>query len=514
MTPRTSYTEREIKFGADLAFELPDLRRIVGSTKRLPQQSLRTSYFDSADLRLWERGITLRHRAGEGEEEESGTWTLKLPEEAEGTAVERTELTWKGPHDAPPAEAKTVLAGVLRRATLQRIVVLDSTRKRLVLRNDQGADLGEIDDDVVTVAKGTHKGLTFRQIELEFGDGHSPTEPTGSTVDAVIKKIRKAGARVERVQKFAKSLGLDGPPSNGAPGRLDRHSTVRDVVRVSITNGYERLLEHDYRLRLDPDDPPPHAVHQARVATRRLRSDLKTFGPFLDPVWLRNTTAELKWLGNRLGQVRDADVLAQRLAESGAEELRHRLADQRRDFSAELAEAIASDRYMSLLGRLHAGSHNPPVYVEEKKHEKSARAPGPDDHARDALPALVGRPWKRVRRRVHKAGRTPSDTQLHQIRIASKQLRYAAEAAEPVIGNAADHTARRAKDLQTVLGDHHDAVTAEEWLAGVARDGTGSAGFAAGQLACVTQRQQRQLRGKWRREWAALDTAKSTRWLR
>ena len=74
----------------------------------------------------------------------------------------------------PPAEALSVLAGVLRHATLQRIVVLASTRKRLVLRNDQGADLGEIDDDVVTVAKGTHKGLTFRQIELEFGDGRLP----------------------------------------------------------------------------------------------------------------------------------------------------------------------------------------------------------------------------------------------------------------------------------------------------------------------------------------------------
>jgi CHAD domain-containing protein len=510
MTRATDYTEREIKFGADLAYELPDLRQIVGSTKRLPQQSLRTAYFDTADLRLWERGITLRHRAGE--EEQSGKWTLKLPEEAEGSAVERTELSWKGAPDAPPAEAQTILAGVLRRATLQRIVVLDSTRKRLVLRNDQGADLGEIDDDVVTVAKGTHKGLTFRQIELEFGDGHSPTEPTGSMVEAVVKKIRKAGAHVERVQKFAKSIGLEGAPVTDLPDGLGPRSTVRDVVRLSITHGYARLLDHDYRLRMSADDPPPHAVHQARVATRRLRSDLKTFGPFLDPVWLRNTTAELKWLGNRLGQVRDADVLARRLAEDGTEELRLRLAGQRRDFSAELAEAMTSQRYMNLLGRLHAGSHNPPLYVNAKKRKKSSRTA--DDRARDALPELVGRPWKRVQRRVRKAGHKPSDTQLHRIRIASKQLRYAAEAAEPVIGKAARHTAAAAKDLQTLLGDHHDAVTAEEWLQGVALDGTGSAGFAAGQLACTTQREQRRLRGMWRSEWAALATGKSTRWLR
>jgi inorganic triphosphatase YgiF len=140
MTSGTNYVEREVKFGADLAFELPDLRQIVGSTKWLPQQSLRTAYFDTPDLRLWERGITLRHRAGE--EEQSGKWTLKLPEEAEGTAVERTELTWPGAPDVPPAEAQRVLAGVVRHATLERIVVLESTRKRLVLRNDQGAEQG------------------------------------------------------------------------------------------------------------------------------------------------------------------------------------------------------------------------------------------------------------------------------------------------------------------------------------------------------------------------------------
>lgn len=512
MTSATDYREREVKFGADLQFELPDLRKIVGSTKRLPEQSLRTAYFDTADLRLWGRGITLRHRAGE--EEASGKWTLKLPEESEGTAVERTELSWTGPPDVPPAEALSILAGVLGHASLQRIVVLASIRKRLVLRNDQGAALGEIDDDVVTVAKGTHKGLVFRQIELEFGDGHSPAEPNGYVVDAVVKKIRKAGAHIEHVQKFAKSVGLDGPPSEEPSVGLGRRASVGDVIRNTIANGYERLLDHDYRLRLQPGDPPEHAVHQARVATRRLRSDLKTFGPFLDPVWLRHTTAELKWLGNRLGQVRDADVLAQRLENAGTEELRLRLAAQRRDFSVELTEAINGNRYLHLLERLHAGSLVPPLFVDPQTRKKSGRALRPEDPARQVLPVLVGRSWQRVRRRVRKAGSNPSDTQLHKIRIASKQLRYAAEAAEPVIGKAAGRTARQAKDLQTLLGDHHDAVAAEEWLQGVALDGTGSAGFAAGQLACTTEREQQELRRRWRADWSALATAKSTRWLR
>jgi CHAD domain-containing protein len=512
MTHATAYEEREVKFAAELEFELPDLSKIVGSTRRLPEQSLRTAYFDSADLRLWARGITLRHRAGE--EGHGGKWTLKLPEASQGDAVERTELSWAGGPDDPPAEALRVLRGIIRHATLQRIVVLTSTRKRLVLRDDQGVELGELDDDVVTVAKGTQKGLTFRQIELEFGDGRSPTRPTGPMVDAVVKKMRQAGARIERVQKFARSIGLEGAPPTDLPARSGRHATLQDIVRLSIANGYEQLLDHDYRLRLHADDPPPHSVHQARVATRRLRADLTTFGPLLDPVWLRHTTAELKWLGNRLGQVRDADVLARRLRGATTGGLSARLATQRRGFSAELAEAINGDRYMSLLEQLRAGAYSPPFQVDRKARHQFGHTPDADEPARDLLPALVGRQWTRLGKRVRKAGHKPSDKQLHRIRIASKQLRYAAEAATPAIGKAAHRMARRAEGLQTLLGEHHDAVAAEEWLQGVALDGTGSAGFAAGQLACTTQRQQRQLRGKWQGVWATLDTKKSTRWLR
>ena len=80
----------------------------------------------------------------------------------------------------------------------------------------------------------------------------------------------------------------------------------------------------------------PEGVHQARVATRRLRSDLRTFGPVLDERWSEDLRAELRWLGAALGKVRDADVLTELLRSastelpdeqgSGAEPLFRRLA--------------------------------------------------------------------------------------------------------------------------------------------------------------------------------------------
>ena len=68
--------------------------------------------------------------------------------------------------------------------------------------------------------------------------------------------------------------------------------------------------------------------------------------------------------------------------------------------------------------------------------------------------------------------------------------------------------------LQTVLGDHHDAVAAEEWLRLAAVGGNGMAGFAAGLRAAHERRLQRKLGHEWREVWAELSSKKVTRWLR
>ena len=57
----------------------------------------------------------------------------------------------------------------------------------------------------------------------------------------------------------------------------------------------------------------PDAVHKMRVGTRRLRSTLKTFRPLYDRDTTDRLRAELRWLAESLGHVRDAEVLAARL---------------------------------------------------------------------------------------------------------------------------------------------------------------------------------------------------------
>ena len=92
---------------------------------------------------------------------------------------------------------------------------------------------------------------------------------------------------------------------------------------------------------------------------------------------------------------------------------------------AELLETLRSDRYVALLDRL----------VE------AASAPGflPPQASLPArpIPKLVRRPWHRLAKRAKALGDEPTDAQLHEIRIRTKRVRYAAEAAAPIVGKPA-----------------------------------------------------------------------------
>src|SRR4029077_5001645 len=109
----------------------------------------------------------------------------------------------------------------------------------------------------------------------------------------------------------ARALGLVGtPPPELGSVTLGGAAAAGGVLRRAPSTSVIRLLRHDpgVRMGIDAED-----VHQARVATRRLRSDLRTFQPLLDGDWTDRLREELRWVGGELGTVRDAEVLRDRL---------------------------------------------------------------------------------------------------------------------------------------------------------------------------------------------------------
>ncbi|HTW07880.1 MAG TPA: CHAD domain-containing protein [Acidimicrobiales bacterium] len=160
-----------------------------------------------------------------------------------------------------------------------------------------------------------------------------------------------------------------------APGRAP---SMADVLAQQAAACLATVLEHDPPIRLG--DPDVEHVHRSRVAVRRLRSVMRAFGPLIDAgaddvasdpaeAWLARVGAELRWLGEALGAVRDADVrelsletMTAELAgadQSGAATVLAAARDDQREARQRLLDVMASQRYMACLRLLEAFGQPP-----------------------------------------------------------------------------------------------------------------------------------------------------------
>jgi len=495
--------EREVKLAASPDFRLPSFAGLGDGlvAEPRPVERLQTVYFDTADLRLARWGVSVRHRTGQG-------WTVKLPGERVGDLLVRGEHLFPG-EDAstPPTEALDLLRAYVRTTTLRPAARLRSVRHGVDVRDEEGASLADVVYDEVSVLVGGRVEQRFREVEVEV-----PEETPPDLLDAILAALKGAGASVaaEPISKYRRAIGdrAAGPPEVVVP-ELPPKPTGGQAVRRAIANSVVFLLRSDAVVRLDED---VEGVHQARVATRRLRSDLRTFGPLLDREWTRELRDELRWLGDALGGARDTDVLLERLRGrvsqlpatelAGAAAAVEALERRDKEVHAALLEVIRSDRYVALLHRLVAAANGP------------ALVPEADRPAIEVLPGLVRGPWGALAKKVRKAGKRPTDERLHDIRIRTKRLRYAAEAVAPVAGAKAQRFAKAAEGLQGVLGGHNDAVVAETWLRDWAvQAGSVDAAFAAGMLGGIERAAALEVRGTWRRAWRRLDDPRLRTWL-
>jgi CHAD domain-containing protein len=496
--------EREVKLVAPPAFRLPDLTAAAAGlpVATLPPQRLQATYFDTVDLRLIRWGVTVRYRTGD---DGGPVWTVKTPAPTRGAGLTRRELDFPGrPGVVPPAVLALVRAFV-RNEDIGPVAKLATTRHRAVVRGGDGASLLEVDDDVVSVLDGRHVVARFREVEVE---AHG--EDVENLIRAVVDRLQEEGAAPGGgTPKVVWALGpraTQGPEVE--PVELSGDSAAGQVVRAAIATAVTRLLRHDIGARLGDDSED---VHQARVATRRLRSDLKTFSAFVDPEWTAAIRDELRWIAGRLGAVRDADVLAERLAAQitqlpeqdrrPAGSLLTKLEAERKVAREELNAAMESSRYVDLVDDLVFAARAPRL------------TPEADVAAKVALPEVVRRPWKHLVNAVESLGDNPEDEALHEVRIRAKRVRYAAEAVAPVSGKPAQRLATAVAEVQSVLGDLQDATVAELWLRSAALGSRGSAGLVAGELIGLEQQKAADSRKRWRAAWKAASKKSLRAWM-
>jgi CHAD domain-containing protein len=239
------------------------------------------------------------------------------------------------------------------------------------------------------------------------------------------------------------------------------------------------------------------AVHKTRVAARRLRSTLRIFDEVVDAAPAEELDKELQWYADMLGQVRDRDILSNRLtkeiAELPPEQIRGRVAD-------EITKALAAERE-DALRRLEKG-----MRTRRYKHLMQllrgwrAAPPLTEAAAEEAVTAVkyVEKAKQKADKRLRKAD--DDIDQLHRARKAMKRARYAAELVEPV-DKEMKTIEKEAEELQTLLGEHQDAVVSATFLTTISASGNGQrrdSGFTYGVLMANELNRAAQIRASLR----------------
>lgn len=514
-----SHLEVELKFDVDEAIALPSLLDVesVAALEQPVEQHLEATYFDTPDLRLAQAGITLRRRTGGADD----GWHLKLPK-AKNERLEVHRPLGRAIRTVPKPLARLVRAYV-RDQPLGPVATLSTRRIVHRLLDHEGGVLAEVADDHVvgtaTAPSDSAADPASSKARREPGSGtpsgsaadgsparHRPgsatpevtsrwreleVEQVGGARDllaAVGEQLLAAGATpASSASKLARLLGDRVRPAPDPLSSLDASAPAGDVLRGYLAEQTTALMTWDPRARTDE----PDAVHKMRVAARRLRSALATYRKLLDDTVTGPVRDELKWLGQVLGEPRDAEVMRARLRELVATlpaevvlgPVRRRidttLRSHHREAHARLVAELDGTRYFELLDALDALVSEPPL-------TKAARGP-----ADSVLPGRVAKTRKRVLRlaaQVEAADAADStalcDHLLHEVRKAAKRSRYAGESVEAVLGAKATKFAARMEHLQEVLGKHQDSIVTRALLRelGAQAHGAGENAFTFGVL--------------------------------
>ena len=449
--------ESERKFDIGQGEPLPDLDGLVRLGDRR-EHRLRAVYLDTRDLLLVRHRITLRRREGGSD----AAWHLKLPL-PDGNRLEVHAPLTDGPgRYAVPARLTAEIAATLgderpvgADGALLPAATLTTYRTEIDLLDAKGHVVALLCDDRVTALPA---GIAWRKLEVELVDGDE------ALLERITEALEEQGVALsESPSKLARALG--DRPERAAAGRGPRRKgPAGDVVLAYLAEQVAGIVGREADVRVDA----PDAVHKARVATRRLRSALRTFRRLLDRDVTDPLRDEVRWLATALGGPRDAEVMKARILaaldalpeDEAVGPVRARVVaelDRRHaDAHAALVEVLDSDRYRELLDRLVELLADPPWRGRARRS------------AAKVLPGLVRAAVERVAaEHAAAAGATQEEERLHllhETRKRAKAARYACEALAPTFGAEATDAAVVWEDVTEALGGLQDSVVGLTWL--------------------------------------------------
>ena len=439
--------EVERKYAVGKSDQVPDFSAL-GPTSPARTTELVAHYYDTPRLDLLGAGITLRRRTGG----QDAGWHLKLPRDGDSRTELRLPLQ-RG-HAIPP-ELRDEVAGLVGRRPLLPVVRMNTTRTTVELFDDDGNARAEIVSDRVAaevLRADVDSSQQWRELEVELQPGEAE-----STFDAVEEFLSAAGIR--RSQSASKlAQVLRGIPPQSKPGR-------KDSAVLAAASAFAKHYGRFQALERGAAEDAPDAVHQARVALRRMRSILQVYGRVFDSSASRRLRDELRWAGAVLGAPRDAEVIRDELlrlldeldSETLVGPVRARITNdldlRHGEALTTLQEVMSSSRWDALHERISGFLTAPTV-------GKKGRRP-----AAKALCKLALKAERKVARRLDTArGHAAHLESWHEVRKAAKGARYAQEVLQGIGIKPAKQRRKTWKAVAGGFGEVQDAVILDEQL--------------------------------------------------
>jgi triphosphatase len=445
--------EVELKFDVDpaCAARLRGAPALAGAEARVEQSE--SIYFDTPDQALRRAGVSLRVRRGGGrivqtvKRKKGSAAGLFVREEWEAE-LQRFALD---PGAFADAAARRLLAR-FDRAALAPVISTSFTRTAWQVAHGESRIEAVLDEGEVRAGP---QSAPLTELELELVDGKR------ADLFGLARQIGGAaplrpGVLSKNERGFYLLEGRLGRPAKADPVLLGAGDSEADAFRKTAL----ACLRH-YRLNeialLSARDPD--ALHQARVALRRLRSALTLFRPTAKGVEYEAMREELRWYAGRFGEARNLDVLLAGDLVPDDPSLRGALEAERERAYDSVIAALHSDRARALMLAFS-------LWVEIGGWARKRRAA---DKVCELAASRLERQWRKVSRRGAELASLDTDA-AHRLRIDIKKLRYAGEfLASLYRGKAEAGRGRRfvaaLKELQERLGVANDARVAREIVA-------------------------------------------------
>jgi inorganic triphosphatase YgiF len=416
-------------------------------------------YFDTPEGALRAAGYSLRVR-------QAGSRFVQTVKQSSGVAA--------GLFDRPEWEdevagldldlekaAQTPLADLLTKKVRKRLAPLIRVEGRRSTWNLDGREsrLEIVLDEGVVIGGTARQGITELELELLGGDERRLFEiAQGLATDVPLR----LGVLTKSERGYRLAEGTAGKAVKSEPIELSRSMNAAEGF-AAVAYACLRQFRLNEPLVVETRDPT--ALHQARVAMRRLRSGFTLFRPVIADDRYEELREEVRWFTNQLGDARNLDVLLKRFGtgtkdNQAAEKLADKLRREREAAYEHVLEALASQRLRTLMLGLVA-------WIETgswRRENELAQLP-----LRHFASLQLDKRWTKVRKGGQRLAEVEPETR-HQLRIEVKKLRYAVEfLASLTSGDEAiarqKQFVRYLEDMQEELGELNDLETARTMLA-------------------------------------------------